>query len=285
MKPRLRGVAAPAFFCAVFLSGACTYYTVSPAGVPVVSRQSAPIPLRVGIVWTPPQRWKAYPNPIAQGDEYENCLQSGISQVLCDKRSKTWDLDSHWDSGRHKFGELFTKTLTAANIFQSVIFPVPDSLKSRAPADIFITVDKPRQRFDSHDLGLELFIPLTMPLCDPFLVGCPFVNTTHDFIGNVGMTVSDASGRKIKEYAGKEDVSVVFPDFNAPPLPFSADKDASTTADDQLAVELVQELANDRSFYAKLAASSSAISHETAAPRQRPTPASNQNASPGWWKQ
>ncbi|MDE2312710.1 MAG: hypothetical protein KGL04_00860, partial [Elusimicrobia bacterium] len=128
------------------------------------------------------------------------------------------------------------------------------------------------------DLGLELFFPLTIPLCDPFLIGCPLVNTTDTFGGSVRMVVTDRAGRELKSYAEQEKVDTVFPDFNAPPLPGAADKDASAESDERLAADLVKALADDRSYFAGLGGGSA--SPASSAPV--PPPAAGQ---PAWWQQ
>lgn len=268
---------------ALILFGAgCTYYSVNPQGVPSVPREASALPLSVGIAWTPPQKWKAYPflamSPMAD-DEYGNCKATGIPKDVCDKRYKEWIANEHWNPNHHRFGEIFAKKLKEAHLFQNVIFPVSPSLAARAPVDLMIRVEPVQESFLSQDLGMELFIPLTVPLCDPFLIGCPLVTTTDTFGTSVRVTVTDRAGRELKSYTEQEKVDTVFPDFNAPPLPGAADKDASGESDERLAADLVGALAGDKSYFAGLGGG--AVSHATpesapAAPAGGPAP---------WWQQ
>ncbi|MDE1977394.1 MAG: hypothetical protein KGI84_09080, partial [Elusimicrobia bacterium] len=127
---------------ALILFGAgCTYYSVNPQGVPGVPREASALPLSVGIAWTPPQKWKAYPfiamSPMAD-DEYGNCKATGTPKDVCDKRYKEWISNEHWDPSHHNFGEIFAKKLKEAHLFQNVIFPVSPSLAARAPVDLMI---------------------------------------------------------------------------------------------------------------------------------------------------
>jgi len=273
-------------FIVVFASG-CTYYSVNPQGVPSVPREAAALPLRVGIAWTPPQKWKAYPFYLLSGmadDEYGNCTATGTPKDICDKRYKKWIANEHWNPEHHRFGELLAKKLKAAHLFQDVVFPVPPSLEARAPVDLMIRLEPVEYSFDSHDLGLELFIPLIVPLCDPFLIGCPLANTTDTFASSVRMTLTDKTGRELKSYAEQEKVDTVFPDFNAPPLPGAADKDASSESDERLASDLVKALAEDKSYFAGMSAGGPEQPVSAPAP---PAPAQAPAAPQGktWWQQ